>query len=98
MNKKLSITDRNAAIKKLKGWQLVKDRNAITKTFKFKDFNTAFSWMTAMALYAEKLDHHPEWFNVYNKVRVTLTTHDANGVTQLDIDLAKKMDQTARKY
>ena len=98
MNKKLSITDRNKAIKKLKGWQLVKGRSAITKTFEFKNFNAAFSWMTAMALHAEKLDHHPEWFNVYNKVRVTLTTHDANGVTQLDIDLAKKMDQTARKY
>ncbi|MDB9955472.1 4a-hydroxytetrahydrobiopterin dehydratase [Pelagibacterales bacterium] len=93
MNKKLSITDRNAAIKKLKGWQLVKDRNAITKTFKFKDFNAAFSWMTAMALYAEKLDHHPEWFNVYNKVIITLSTHDVGGVSNLDIKLAKQMDK-----
>ncbi|MEJ6587855.1 MAG: 4a-hydroxytetrahydrobiopterin dehydratase [Pelagibacterales bacterium] len=93
MNKKLSITDRNTAIKKLKGWQLVKDRNAISKTFEFKNFNQAFSWMTAMALYAEKLDHHPEWFNVYNKVIITLSTHDVGGVSNLDIKLAKQMDK-----
>ncbi len=93
MNKKLSITDRNAAIKKLKGWQLVKGRNAISKTFEFKNFNQAFSWMTAMALYAEKLDHHPEWFNVYNKVIITLSTHDVGGVSNLDIKLAKQMDK-----
>ena len=93
MNKKLSITDRNTAIKKLKGWQLVKNRNAISKTFEFKNFNQAFSWMTAMALYAEKLDHHPEWFNVYNKVIITLSTHDVGGVSNLDIKLAKQMDK-----
>ncbi len=93
MNKKLSITDRNTAIRKLKGWQLVKDRNAISKTFEFKNFNQAFSWMTAMALYAEKLDHHPEWFNVYNKVIITLSTHDVGGVSNLDIKLAKQMDK-----
>ena len=92
MNKKLSITDRNAAIKKLKGWQLVKDRNAISKTFEFKNFNQAFSWMTAMALYAEKLDHHPEWFNVYNKIHVILSTHDSEGVTVLDIEMATIMN------
>lgn len=92
MNKKLSITDRNAAIKKLKGWQLVKDRNAITKTFKFKDFNAAFSWMTAMALHAEKLDHHPEWSNIYNKIHVILSTHDSEGVTVLDIEMATIMN------
>ena len=93
MNKKLSITDRNKAIKKLKGWQLVKDRNAITKTFQFKDFNAAFSWMTAIALNAEKMDHHPEWFNVYNRVIVTLSTHDVGGISKLDIKLAKLMDK-----
>ena len=93
MNNKLSITDRNKALKKLKGWQLVKDRNAITKTFKFKDFNAAFSWMTAMALHAEKLDHHPEWFNVYNKVIVTLSTHDVGGISNLDIKFAKVMNE-----
>ena len=92
MNKKLSITDRNTALKKLKGWQLVKGRGAITKTFQFKDFNAAFSWMTAMALYAEKLDHHPEWFNVYNKVIVILSTHDVGGISNLDIKFAKIMN------
>ena len=93
MNKKLSITDRNKALKKLKGWQLVKGRSAITKTFQFKDFNAAFSWMTAIALYAEKLDHHPEWFNVYNRVIVTLSTHDVSGISKLDIELAKIIDK-----
>ena len=92
MNKKLSTADRKTALIKLKGWKLVKGKNAITKTFKFKNFNTAFSWMTAMALYAEKLDHHPEWFNVYNKVVVTLTTHDVGGVSSLDVKLAKLMN------
>jgi len=93
MNKKLSITDRNKALKKLKGWQLVKGRSAITKTFQFKDFNAAFSWMTAIALYAEKLDHHPEWFNVYNRVIVTLSTHNVGGISKLDIKLAKLIDK-----
>ena len=93
MNKKLSITDRNAALIKLKDWKLVKGRNAITKTFKFKDFNAAFSWMTAMALHAGKLDHHPEWFNVYNKVIVTLSTHDVEGISKLDIKLATIMNK-----
>ena len=93
MNKKLSITDRNKALKKLKGWQLVKGKSAITKTFQFKDFNAAFSWMTAIALYAEKLDHHPEWFNVYNRVIVTLSTHNVGGISKLDIKLAKLIDK-----
>lgn len=92
MNKKLSITDRNKAIKKLKGWQLVKGRSAITKTFEFKNFNAAFSWMTAMALHAEKLDHHPEWSNIYNKIHVILSTHDSEGVTVLDIEMATIMN------
>ena len=93
MNNKLSITNRNKALKKLKGWQLVKGRSAITKTFQFKDFNAAFSWMTAIALYAEKLDHHPEWFNVYNRVIVTLSTHDVGGISKLDIKFAKLIDK-----
>ena len=93
MNNKLSITNRNKALKKLQGWQLVKGRSAITKTFQFKDFNAAFSWMTAIALNAEKLDHHPEWFNVYNRVIVTLSTHDVGGISNLDIKLAKQMDK-----
>ena len=93
MNKKLSITDRNKAIKKLKGWQLVKGRNAVTKTFQFKNFNAAFSWMTAIAMHAEKLDHHPEWSNTYNKIHVILSTHDSEGVTELDIEMATIMNK-----
>ena len=93
MNKKLSITDRNKTLKKLKGWQLVKGRSAITKTFEFKNFNAAFSWMTAIAMHAEKLDHHPEWSNTYNKIRVILSTHDSEGVTVLDIEMATIMNK-----
>ena len=93
MNKKLTIAERNNALIKLKGWKLVKGRSAITKTFEFKSFNAAFSWMTTIALQAEKMDHHPEWFNVYNKVIVTLSTHDVGGISKLDIKLAKLMDK-----
>ena len=74
------------------GWTRTAGRDAITKSFKFKDFNSAFGWMTRAALIAEKVDHHPEWSNVYNKVEVTLTTHSAGGVTEKDINLAKAMD------
>ena len=85
-----------AGLARLTGWSAVDgDRDAITKTFKFKDFNAAFGWMTRMALAAEKLDHHPEWFNVYNRVEVVLTTHDADGVTELDLALATLMDAAA---
>ncbi|MFI4936525.1 MAG: 4a-hydroxytetrahydrobiopterin dehydratase [Caulobacterales bacterium] len=84
-----------AALKNLPGWGEAKGRDAITKTFKFADFNAAFGWMTRVALAAEKLDHHPEWFNVYNRVEVTLATHDAGGVTELDVKLAKLMDEAA---
>ena len=88
--KKLSKTEVTNKLKKLSGWKLVKGRNAITKTFKFKNFTEAFGWMTSMALYAEKKDHHPEWFNVYSTVEVTLSTHDAGGITGLDLDMAGK--------
>ena len=98
MIKKLTKTEVTQKLKRLSGWKMVKGRNAITKTFKFKDFMQAFGWMTAMAIYAEKKDHHPEWFNVYNKVNVTLSTHDAGGITELDIKLAKEMDKTAKKH
>ena len=91
---KLSKTEVSKKLKKLSGWKLVKGRNAITKIFKFKDFTEAFGWMTSMALYAEKKDHHPEWFNVYNTVEVTLSTHDAGGVTNLDTDMAREMNRT----
>lgn len=74
------------------GWHMLQDRDAIAKTFKFKNFVEAFGWMTRTALWAEKLNHHPEWSNVYNRVEVTLTTHDAQGLTLLDVKLAQKMD------
>ncbi len=74
------------------GWQLLEERDAISKTFKFRDFTEAFGWMAQAALAAEKHDHHPEWFNVYNRVDVTLTTHDAGGLSELDVALAHLMD------
>ena len=95
--KKLSIKDKTTALKKLKGWKTVKNRNAITKQFVFNDFTSAFEWMTSIAFYAEKKNHHPEWSNVYNKVDVVLTTHDSGGVSLLDIDLAKKMEFQFKK-
>ena len=94
--KKLSKTEVTNKLKKLSGWKLVNGRNAITKTFKFKNFTEAFGWMTSMALYAEKKDHHPEWFNVYSTVEVTLSTHDAGGVTNLDLDMAREMNRTSK--
>jgi 4a-hydroxytetrahydrobiopterin dehydratase len=72
------------------------ERDAICRTFRFSDFTAAFGFMTRTALMAEKLDHHPEWFNVYNRVEVTLTTHDADGVTDLDVKLATFMDMAAK--
>ena len=77
---------------KLTNWQAVDGRDAITRTFQFKDFNEAFAFMTQVALKAEQMNHHPEWFNVWNKVEVTLTTHDTGGVSDLDIELAEFMD------
>jgi 4a-hydroxytetrahydrobiopterin dehydratase len=74
------------------GWQDVEGRDAITKRFLFGDFTEAFAWMTRAALIAEKMDHHPEWFNVYRTVDVTLSTHDAGGLSALDIALAEKLD------
>jgi 4a-hydroxytetrahydrobiopterin dehydratase len=74
-------------------WKRDEKRDAITREFVFADFNRAFAFMTQVALAAEKADHHPEWSNVYNKVRVTLSTHDAGGVTQKDLDLARFADQ-----
>ena len=98
MAKKLGNKERAKAIKTLKDWKKTRGRDAIEKNFVFKDFIGAFSWMSRISLIAEKMDHHPEWFNVYNKVNVTLSTHDAGGVTELDIKLAKEMDKSARKY
>ena len=89
---KLTIEELKAALKRLPDWALVKDREAIAAKFQFVDFDAAFSFMSRVALKAAKMDHHPEWFNVYNKVDVTLATHDAGGVTWKDIDLATAMD------
>jgi 4a-hydroxytetrahydrobiopterin dehydratase len=81
-----------AALAELPGWSAAEGRDALTRTFRFASFSAAFGWMTRAALAAESLDHHPEWFNVYNRVDVTLATHDAGGVTELDVRLAKLMD------
>lgn len=97
MNTKLTPQDRDTDLAVLigNGWSMVQDRDAIFKQFKFKSFVDAFSWMTAAAIYAEKMNHHPEWSNVYNRVEVTLTTHDVDGLSSLDIKLAQEMDQLA---
>ena len=95
MAEKLSGAARTAALQELTGWSEVEGRDAIAKTFSFKDFNEAFGFMARVALVAEKSDHHPEWRNVYKTVEVVLSTHDADGVTSLDVDLAKAMNKIA---
>jgi 4a-hydroxytetrahydrobiopterin dehydratase len=95
MSQKLSAEARKAALAKLSGWSEVNGRDAITKTFVFTDFNAAFGFMTRVALVAEKLDHHPEWHNVYKTVAVTLSTHDAGGLTDRDVTLAQAMNKMA---
>jgi len=92
MAERLTAEARTDALADLIGWAEVQDRDAIRKTFRFKDFNEAFGFMSRVALMAEKMDHHPEWFNVYNRVDVTLSSHDAGGVTHRDVDLARFMD------
>jgi 4a-hydroxytetrahydrobiopterin dehydratase len=92
---KLTVEARKAALAKLPGWSEVSGRDAIAKKFVFKDFNAAFGFMARVALVAEKMDHHPEWSNVYKTVDVTLSTHDAGGVTELDIKLAETMERFA---
>jgi 4a-hydroxytetrahydrobiopterin dehydratase len=89
------MIDLDQELKSLPGWSKVDGRNAISKSFKFKNFTEAFGFMAKVALTAEKMDHHPEWFNVYGRVDVTLSTHSAGGVTELDIKLAKTMDSFA---
>lgn len=94
MTERLSDTGRKTMLEPLfeNGWQMVEGRDAITKTFQFKDFTEAFGWMTQAALWAEKWGHHPEWSNVYKTVTVVLTTHDVDGLSALDAKLARKMD------
>ena len=93
MPTKLSNEQRDSALKRLKGWSSTGE--AITKTYAFTDFSEAFGFMARAALAAEKLDHHPDWSNSWNKVGVTLSTHSAGGVTELDIKLAEAMDRLA---
>lgn len=97
MVEKLSGAARAKALGELKGWAKTRGRDAIEKTYAFKDFNEAFGFMSRVAIAAEKADHHPEWLNVYNKVHVVLTTHDANGLSERDVTLAKFMDKIAGK-
>ena len=95
MAERLSAEARKSALKGLSGWSDVAGREAIARTFVFKDFNEAFGFMSRAALVAEKRDHHPEWRNVYKTVEVELSTHDAGGVTSLDIELARAMNAVA---
>jgi 4a-hydroxytetrahydrobiopterin dehydratase len=95
MPQRLIDDERHAALAGIPGWSMVAGREAITKRFTFADFNAAFGFMARAALVAERMDHHPEWFNVWNRVDVTLATHSANGLTRLDIELAAAMDRIA---
>ena len=95
MIEKLAATERAAALDGLEGWSEAEDRDAMQKTFRFKNFTAAFAFMANVARMAEKMDHHPEWLNVYDRVEVTLSTHEAGGVTERDIRLARFMDEAA---
>ena len=95
MPDRLSDDERKAGLAKLPAWTLVSGRDAITRRFVFTDFNAAFGFMARAALVAERMNHHPEWFNVWNRVEVTLSTHDAGGLTRLDLELAQAMDAIA---
>lgn len=92
MSKRLGFEARNEALATLTGWKLAEGREAISKRFVFRDFSEAFGWMTRVALLAERMNHHPEWSNVYRTVEVTLSTHDAGGLTELDVKFARAMD------
>jgi 4a-hydroxytetrahydrobiopterin dehydratase len=89
----LTADERRSALGLLEGWQESADGKSLVKSFKFKTFGAAFAFMTRAALAAEKMDHHPDWTNVYNRVDVRLSTHSAGGVTELDVKLAKKMNE-----
>ena len=95
MVEKLVGDARSAALAELSGWTEVNGRDAIAKEYRFKDFNAAWGFMSRAALKAEQMNHHPEWFNVYNRVDVTLATHDVDGLSELDIRLARFMDSIA---
>ena len=99
MTETLTETEREKDLLPLfdQGWAAAEGRDAITKTYRFADFTAAFAWMTRAALWAEKWNHHPEWSNVYRTVTVTLTTHDAGGLSLLDVRLARKLDKLAQQ-
>ena len=94
-NESAGLIGAAAALQALPGWAAVAGRDAITRDYRFKDFDAAFGFMTRVALAASRLDHHPEWSNVYDRVTATLTTHSAGGVTERDVALARIMDQAA---
>jgi 4a-hydroxytetrahydrobiopterin dehydratase len=98
MAEPLSAEARRSALRGLPGWSEVSGRDAIARTFTFKDFNEAFGFMARVALVAERRDHHPEWRNVYKTVEVVLATHDAGGVTMLDVELATAMNAIAGQF
>jgi 4a-hydroxytetrahydrobiopterin dehydratase len=98
MVQKLGAEARTAALKELSQWKDVPDRDAIQRSFKFADFNAAFGFMSRVALMAERMDHHPEWFNVYNRLDVTLATHECGGVSERDVKMAQFMDKTAAAF
>lgn len=93
MVEKLTEAARTAFFHEFPDWRPVEGRDAVQKAFKFSDFNAAFGFMTRVALAAEKADHHPEWFNVYNRVEITLTTHDAGGLSERDVALARRIER-----
>ena len=95
MANKLTEAERQGLAARLQGWRPVEGRDAISKSFKFKDFNAAFGFMTRVALIAEQMNHHPEWANVWNRVDITLSTHDAGGLTELDVKLAEAIERVA---
>ena len=95
MTERLTGATRRSRLRELTGWDEIEDRDAIRRSLRFADFNAAFAFMTRVAMQAEKMDHHPEWFNVYNRVEIILTTHDADGLTERDIKLARFIDSAA---
>ncbi|CAG8628365.1 6366_t:CDS:2 [Paraglomus brasilianum] len=97
---KLTTDERKTLVEPLKNneWELVDGRDAIKKKFEFKDFNEAFGFMTRIALQADKVDHHPEWFNVYNNVEITLATHECQGLSMRDVDLANFIDNIYKRH
>ena len=95
MAERLTGTARDAALSELatSGWETVEDRDAIRRSFRFKNFSAAWGFMNRVALIAESMNHHPQWTNVYNRVEIVLTTHDAKGLTSLDVDLARRIGE-----